>query len=250
MTDTAATPAPSAAAADEPLLAVAGIRAGYGRREVLHDVSLHVGRGEIVTVLGHNGAGKTTMLRAIFGMTPLRGGRIAFDGADSSHASNVDNVRRGMTFTPAEAPIFRDLTVGENLDLGAFTVTDAGVRRQRRERVLELFPILEERRAQLAGTLSGGQQRMLSLGIALMAGPQLMLLDEPSLGIAPSLVQQIFGRIKHLSENEGLAVLIVEQNVRAALPIVDRAYFMRAGNIILEESGEAALARDHWWDLF
>ena len=190
------------------------------------------------------------MLKSVFGLVPVQGGKVVFNGEDSTNRSNVTNVKRGMSFTPAEAPIFRDLTVGENLDLGAFTVSSAATRRERLEQVFELFPMLKERRAQVAGTLSGGQQRMVSLGIALMGGPKLMLLDEPSLGIAPGLVQEIFQRIKELSVQEGMSVLVVEQNVRAALPFADRAYFMRSGAMILEEPADVALARGKWWDLF
>ncbi len=234
----------------QALLEVEELVAAYGKRHVLHGVSLAVAPAEIVTVLGHNGAGKTTLLKTIFGLVPHQGGRIRLGGRDATHDSHVTHVRRGMSFVPAEAAIFRSLTVIENLQLGAYTVREPRVRQERLERVLDLFPLLDERATQLAGTLSGGQQRMLSLGISLMAGPKLMLLDEPSLGIAPGLVQQIFARLHELSRAEGLSVLVVEQNVRAVLPIADRAYFMRSGNLILEESAEVALARGKWWDLF
>jgi branched-chain amino acid transport system ATP-binding protein len=230
------------------ILAAHHLSAGYGNRRVLFDVSIRVGRGEIVAVLGHNGAGKTTLLKALFGLIPLVGGRVEFDGIETTGRSYIANVRAGMTFTPAEAAVFRDLTVRDNLELGAFTVSGGAAARL--ERVLTMFPVLAERHDQLAGTLSGGEQRMLSLGIALMARPQLMLLDEPSLGIAPALAQGIFDQIQAFSRDEGLAVVLVEQNVRAALRIADRAYFLRAGHIILEESGEQALARGKWWDLF
>jgi branched-chain amino acid transport system ATP-binding protein len=232
------------------ILSVEGIAASYGKRRVLHELSLDVRPGEIVTVLGHNGAGKSTLLKAIFGVVPLQGGHIHFDGRDASGDSSVARVRAGMSFTPAEAPIFRDLTVAENLALGAFTVMSGAVREERLERVFGIFPMLRDRRKQIAGTMSGGQQRMISLGIALMGGPKLMLLDEPSLGIAPGLVQEMFEQIRQLSAQEGLSVLLVEQNVRAALSLADRAYFMRAGSMILEESATAALARGKWWDLF
>jgi branched-chain amino acid transport system ATP-binding protein len=232
------------------MLAVDRLSAGYPNRKVLFDVSLAVAPGEIVAVLGHNGAGKTTMLKAIFGLIPAATGRIEFDGVQADGRSYVENVRAGMTFTRAEAPVFRDLTVRGNLKLGAFTVSNAAAVGSRTERVFELFPILRERTDQLAGTMSGGEQRMLSLGIALMAGPKLMLLDEPSLGIAPALVQTIFERIRELAHEEGLAVVLVEQNVRAALKIAERAYFLRAGHVIVEESGPEALARGKWWDLF
>ncbi len=232
------------------LLEVDELVAAYGKRHVLHGVSLAVAPGEIVTVLGHNGAGKTTLLKTIFGLVPHQGGRIHLGGRDATRDSHVAHVRHGMSFVPAEAAIFRSMTVIENLELGAYTVKEGDLRRERLQRVLKLFPLLDERAAQVAGTLSGGQQRMLSLGISLMAGPKLMLLDEPSLGIAPGLVQQIFARLRELSRDEGLSVLVVEQNVRAILPIADRAYFMRSGNLILEESAEVALARGKWWDLF
>lgn len=237
-------------ASTDTLLAVDQIATSYGKRRVLWDVSLTVRRGEIVTVLGHNGAGKTTMLKAVFGLLPLQGGKVSFDGRDVSGQSHVRNVRQGMSFVPAEAPIFRDLSVADNLGLGAFTVADDDLKNKRLRRVFELFPILEQRRSQVSGTLSGGQQRMLSLGISLMAGPRLMLLDEPSLGIAPGLVQQIFEVIQRLTQEEGLSALMVEQNVRAALRVANRAFFMRAGRILLEEPAEKALARGKWWDLF
>lgn len=234
----------------EPILTLEGLEAGYGRRRVLHDVTLNVKRGEIVTILGHNGAGKTTLLKATFGMVRVRSGKVVFNDRDITNQSNVQSVKQGLSLTLAEAPVFRDLTVWENLELGAFTVRDAAVKAQRLERLLDFSPLFGQARTQVAGTLSGGQQRLLSLGIALMGGPQLMLLDEPSVGLAPVLVQGIFELIKTFSTEEGLSVLLVEQNVRAVLPIADRAYFMRAGHVILEESAEKALARGTWWDLF
>jgi branched-chain amino acid transport system ATP-binding protein len=232
------------------MLATHDLRAAYRNHIALFGVSIRVAPGEIVAVLGHNGAGKTTLLKAIFGLISPAGGRVEFDGADTTGSSYVASVRAGMTFTPAEAAVFRDLTVRDNLELGAFTVSDRAGVTERLEKVLTMFPVLRERHDQLAGTLSGGQQRMLSLGIALMAGPKLMLLDEPGLGIAPALAQSIFERIHAFSRDEGLSVVLVEQNVRAALRIADRAYFLRAGRIILEESGAKALAREKWWDLF
>jgi branched-chain amino acid transport system ATP-binding protein len=231
------------------MLATHDLRAAYRNHTALFGVSIRVAPGEIVAVLGHNGAGKTTLLKAIFGLITPAGGSVEFDGDDTTGRSYVASVRGGMTFTPAEAAVFRDLTVSDNLELGTFTVSDQGVP-ERLEKVLKIFPALKERQDQLAGTLSGGQQRMLSLGIALMARPKLMLLDEPALGIAPALVQSIFEQIQTFSRDEALAVVLVEQNVRAALRIADRAYFLRAGRVILEESGDKALARGKWWDLF
>lgn len=233
-----------------PLLEAVDLRAGYFRRQVLYDVSVNVNAGEIVAILGHNGAGKTTLLKAVVGFVPLWGGRIRFAGKDRTAEPYADKIRSGISYTPAEAPVFRDLTVRDNLELGGFTVPDRDERLARSERVCRLFPILEERLAQPAGTLSGGQQRMLSLGMAIMARPKLMLLDEPSLGLSPAIVQSIFQQIKQFAEDDGMAVLLVEQNVKAALRIADRAYFMRTGQIILEEEAGAALSRGSWWDLF
>ena len=238
-----------AAAVGTSRLAVDGLSVSYGRREALHEVSLQVEPGEILSVLGHNGAGKTTLLKGIFGMVPSTG-TVAFDGETRSRPSTVESVRRGISFTPAEAPIFRDLTVRENLVLGAFSVGDADRRDGLLERVHELFPLLAERSDAIAGQFSGGQQRMLSIAIALMSEPRLMLLDEPSLGIAPGLVTDIFKRVRRLCDEEGLSVLLVEQNVRAALTIANRTAFLRDGRIILEETAEKSRARDHWWDLF
>lgn len=233
-----------------PILRVTDLKAGYQRRQVLYDVSLTVADGEIVALLGHNGAGKSTLLKTIIGFIPLFGGRIWFSGKDRTAESYTAKVRAGMTYTSAEAPVFRDLTVRDNLVLGGFTVADAAERARRMQQVFALFPILEERQAQLGGTLSGGQQRMLSLGMAIMARPKLMLLDEPSLGLSPAIVQSIFQQIRQFAVEDGMSVLLVEQNVRAALRIADRAYFMRAGDIILEEASASALARGSWWDLF
>jgi branched-chain amino acid transport system ATP-binding protein len=234
----------------EPMLRALELKAGYQRRQVLYDVSLRVGAGEVVAVLGHNGAGKTTLLKTIIGFIPLFGGRIWFDGQDRTAVRYAAKVRAGMSYTSAEAPVFRDLTVRDNLELGGFTEPDAAERTRRMRQVFALFPILEERQRQLGGTLSGGQQRMLSLGMAIMARPKLMLLDEPSLGLSPAIVQSILQQIRQFAQQDGMSVLLVEQNVRAALRIADRAYFMRAGEIILEQDAATALARGSWWDLF
>lgn len=226
------------------------ISSGYAKKQVLYDVSLSVKGGEIVAVLGHNGAGKTTLLKALVGFLPLYQGTIWFDKQEMTRLPYWKRIAIGMTFIPAEAPVFRDLTVQDNLELGAFTVRDSKARRSQMDVVFTLFPILAERRHQPAGALSGGQQRMLALGIALMARPKLMLLDEPSLGLAPNVVQSFFEQVRWLATNDHLAIILVEQNVRAALRIADRAYFIRNGQIILEEAAEKALARGKWWDLF
>lgn len=243
-------PAAGIPRAATPLLQALDMRAGYQRRQVLYDVSVEVDPGEVVAVLGHNGAGKTTLLKSIVDFVHATGGRVVFGGRDLTSVGYTGRVQAGMAYTSAEAPVFRDLSVRDNLELGGFTVPSAAERARSMAQVFALFPILEERATQLGGTLSGGQQRMLSLGMAIMARPKLMLLDEPSLGLSPAIVQSIFGVIRDFAQQDGMAVLLVEQNVRAALRISDRAYFMRAGEIILEETAGVALARGSWWDLF
>jgi len=227
-----------------------GLRAGYGRKEVVFDVDLHVEQGEIVAIVGHNGAGKTTTLQTIFGMLPAHGGTITYFGQDRTRSSPRRNVLGGMSLIPAEHFVFPDLTVRENLQLGALHQKSAERKKQRLARVLELFPILAERESQLGGTMSGGQQRMLSLGIALMSEPKLLLLDEPSLGLAPAVVIDIFKAIRKLADEDGLSVLLLEQNIGQALRIADRFYVMRNGRIILEETNAQMAARKDYWDLF
>lgn len=250
-----ATPAPpavpeGATATSEVMLEVSGIECSHGRRPVLFDVDLTVKRGEIVAMFGHNGAGKTTTLNSIFGRVKPAKGTVTFEGTDITGKSAIDNVKRGMTLIPAERFVFADLTVLDNLRLGAYRESSRSVIEQRISDVYEIFPILEERSSQLAGTFSGGQQRMLSIGIALMTGPRLLLLDEPSLGLSPALVQQMMEVISRLAREQSLSVLLVEQNVVQTLGVVDRAYFMRSGRIILEENAEALRGRESYWDLF
>jgi branched-chain amino acid transport system ATP-binding protein len=232
------------------LLEATDITAGYGKTQVLSGVSLRVQKGEVVGVLGHNGAGKTTLLKCLFRMVPLQGGDVVFAGDSLGKRSHVDTVRRGMSFTPAEKPIFRDLTVRQNLELGAHAVHNRSEIGQRIEEVLEIFPVLADRQQDLAGKFSGGQQRQLSLAIALMARPRLMLLDEPSLGISPAVVTKTFATIRDLARSRGMSVLVVEQNVPAVTRIADRVYVLRNGSIVLEETGEEAARREVWWDLF
>ena len=232
------------------VLRVEGLYGGYGRKQVVFDVSLHVGAGEVVTLLGHNGSGKTTTIRTVLGLNPTHAGRVMYRGRDVTRAGFRANVKAGMAMIPSERFVFPDLTVLDNLLLGAANEPDAARRKERMEQVHNLFPILAERAQQNAGTLSGGQQRMLSLGLLLAASPRLLMLDEPSLGLAPAVVQQIFDRVRELADTEGLAVLLLEQNVGQALRITDRAYVMRSGRVILEETAEQMRARPSYWDLF
>ena len=241
-----------ASAGDSPpvILRVDQLQAGYGRKQVVFDVDLTVREGEIVGVLGHNGSGKTTTIRTILGLNPVIGGRIEFKGRDATRSNSRVNVKAGMAMIPSERFVFADLSVDDNLLLGAANDPDQDRRARRLELVRKLFPILVERSGQLTGTMSGGQQRMVSLGTALMASPTLLMLDEPSLGLAPAVVHQIFDTVRRLADEEGLAVLLLEQNVGQALRIVDRVYVMRSGRVILEESAEEMRNRDSYWELF
>ena len=249
-------PAPSTVSANgevgtkRDLLELSGVQAGYGRKHVVFDVDLHVGHGEIVTIVGHNGAGKTTTLKTVFGMLRPLGGHIVYDGDDVARSSCRRNVLRGMSYIPAERFVFGDLNVIDNLRLGGMHNKDSKARDERLAMVYEMFPILKERSEQKARTMSGGQQRMLSLGLAMMSRPRLLLLDEPSLGLAPALVGEIFEGVRRLADEDGLSVLLLEQNVGQALRIADRAYVMRSGRIILEETAEQMQRRPDYWDLF
>ena len=242
--------APPDTAVETPLLKLSNVQAGYGRKQVVFDVDLHVGAGEIVGILGHNGSGKSTTIRTVLGLQPPLGGTIEFAGTNVSRSGSRANVKAGMAMIPSERFVFQDLSVRDNLLLGAENDADPDRRARRMELVYQLFPILVERAEQPAGTMSGGQQRMVSLGMALMASPKLLMLDEPSLGLAPMIVQQIFDTVRRLADEEGLGVLLLEQNVGQALRIVDRVYVMRSGRIILEETVDQMKARDSYWDLF
>ncbi|MBN8980319.1 MAG: ABC transporter ATP-binding protein [Rhizobiales bacterium] len=219
----------------EPLLKVSAASVAYGKVEAVRSVSLDVGAGEIVTIIGANGAGKTTLLNAIMGILPLKGG-VTFDGQPISRLEIEDRVAMGLSIVPEHRELFGTMTVEENLQLGAFRAPRAEASTAL-ERVNALFPRLKERRTQLAGTLSGGEQQMLAMGRALMGQPKLLMLDEPSLGLAPLIVADIFRIIGELRQ-AGVAVLLVEQNARAALAIADRAYVMELGDFILNGSAK------------
>jgi branched-chain amino acid transport system ATP-binding protein len=226
------------------MLSLRNMESGYGSLKVLRHVSLHVGRGEIVSIIGANGAGKTTLLKTIVGLLRARDGQILFEDRDISAARTESIVRGGCSLVPEGRQVFAPMSVHENLLLGATARFHRGARVQTDEdmdRVFTLFPRLKERVNQLAGTLSGGEQQMLALGRALMARPKLILLDEPSMGLAPLVVKEIFVVIRRLRD-EGSTVLLVEQNARAALKIANRGYVLENGRIILEAPAEALLA--------
>jgi branched-chain amino acid transport system ATP-binding protein len=224
------------------LLELEDVTARYGPVIALHGISLSVGEGEAVAVLGANGAGKTTTLRAISG-TVRRAGRIAYAGKSIARSSPEAVARAGIAHVPEGRGTLTDLTVGENLRLGAYTRRDRSAIKEDEGRVLGYFPRLQERRDQRAGTLSGGEQQMLALARALMLRPRLLLLDEPSLGLAPLVVAEIFRIVGELNEREGLAVLVVEQNAVLALEASARAYVLEVGKVAVEGES-AALRRD------
>jgi len=226
------------------MLVVEGLAAGYGRVQVLHSVSLHVRRGEIVTLNGPNGAGKTTLLNAIMGVVTPRNGRIRLRDRDLAGLGPERMVHLGVGYVPERRQIFASMTVLDNLWLGAYHRSGRQEKRtilQDMEQVFSVFPILRERERQVAGTLSGGQQQMLALGRALMAKPDILLMDEPSLGLAPLVVAEIMRVIADLRRN-GMTILLVEQNAKAALAIADRGYVMEGGRIALEGRGKELLA--------
>jgi len=222
--------------ATDALLSVHDLRAGYGETEVLRGLDLSVDAGEIVAVLGSNGVGKSTLNRTLSGILRPRAGSIVFDGAAIGQEKPPAIVARGLIHVPEGRRIFPNLSVRENLDLGSYA--RAGARRaQNRERVFAIFPRLYERRTQRAGTLSGGEQQMLAIGRGLMAEPKLIILDEPSLGLSPLLVEELFALIKRIHA-EGTAILLVEQNVVQSLEVADRAYILAEGKFVI--SGPAA----------
>jgi branched-chain amino acid transport system ATP-binding protein len=210
----------------------------YGEMRILEDVSLEVGEGELVCLLGGNASGKSTTLKTVLGLVRPRSGRVEFLGEDVTEESTSRRIALGMAIVPENRRLFAPLTVEENLELGAY-LRDGGAD-EARERVFELFPRLRERRSQLAGTLSGGEQQMVAMGRALMSEPRLLLMDEPSMGLAPVLVRQNFEIIRRVNE-AGVAVLVVEQNANMALRIADRGYVLQTGSIVLADRASALL---------
>jgi branched-chain amino acid transport system ATP-binding protein len=223
------------------LLELAGVSTQYGRIEALSEISLTVDEGEIVTLIGANGAGKTTTMRVISGIRPLSAGTITFDGEDVSRLRADLRVVRGICQAPEGRGIFPGMTVQENLDMGTYARKDRDHFAEDQDRVFHLFPRLAERRTQVGGTMSGGEQQMLAIGRALMARPRVLLLDEPSMGLAPQFIQQIFRIVTEINE-QGTTVLLVEQNAQQALSRAHRAYVLESGRITRSGSGKELLA--------
>lgn len=226
----------------QPMLKLEQVSTHYGAICAVNQVSLHVNQGEIVTLIGSNGAGKTSLLMTVCGNPRASGGRIAFEGEDITQMSTHHIMRRGIAISPEGRRVFKDLTVTENLQMGAFFLNKAEIA-DGIEHVFQLFPRLKERATQRSGTMSGGEQQMLAIGRALMSKPRLLLLDEPTLGLAPLIIAQIFEIIQTIRA-EGVTVFLVEQNANRALQIADRGYVLETGSVVLEDTGANLLTND------
>lgn len=225
---------------NSPILEIKDVSVKYGNVEALHNINLKVFEGEIVSILGANGAGKSTTLMTISGLVKPHKGEILFDSRRIDGIPAHETVEKGVIQVPEGRRVFGTLTVMENLKLGAFTVKDDSATKKTVEWIFELFPILKQRKKQLAGTLSGGEQQMLAIGRALMSQPKILLLDEPSLGLAPLIIRTIFETIKEINR-QGVTVVLVEQNARAALKLANRGYVLEVGKIILEDNADSLL---------
>ncbi|MDU4091950.1 MAG: high-affinity branched-chain amino acid ABC transporter ATP-binding protein LivF [Pantoea sp.] len=225
-----------------PMLTLNNVSAHYGKIQALHQVSLEINQGEIVTLIGANGAGKTTLLGTLCGEPRASEGTISFDGNNITDWQTARIMREAIAIVPEGRRVFSRMTVEENLAMGGFFASRQQYQ-QRIAQVYELFPRLHERRIQRAGTMSGGEQQMLAIGRALMSQPRLLLLDEPSLGLAPIIIQQIFDTIEQLRQ-EGMTIFLVEQNANQALKLADRGYVLENGHVVLEDSGDALLANE------
>lgn len=221
------------------LLEVKNVTAGYGDTEILRDVSIEVAEGEMVTIIGPNGAGKSTVMKTIFGLLHPRTGSVHFNGEDISALQPYQIVERGMCYVPQVSNVFTDMTVSENLEMGAFLAKKSDIE-ARKESIYEYFPRLKERRHQRAGKMSGGERQMVAMGRALMLDPKLLMLDEPSAGLAPLLVDMIFEKVKEINE-AGVAVLMVEQNAKKSLALADRGYVLATGQNKVDGPGDKLL---------
>jgi branched-chain amino acid transport system ATP-binding protein len=225
------------------MLELHGVNTSYGPSLVLHDVTLQVNKGEIVCLLGANAAGKTTTMKTIFGLVKPRSGTITLEGERLDTLGTDGVIKRGLSLVPEARRVFTRMSVHENLEMGAFMISDREVIQKEIERVYTLFPRLKERTKQLAGTLSGGEQQMLAMGRALMAKPRLICMDEPSMGLSPILVQTVFDTIQQIRE-QGVTVFLVEQNAFMALNIADRGYVLQQGRIVLTDTAKNLLTND------
>lgn len=217
-----------------PLLDARDLDVGYRGKQVLHGVSLTVHQAEVVGLIGHNGAGKSTLLKALYGLVGIQRGEVRFDGGPITHCDAAANAARGLALVPQARGLFTELTVAENLRLGGYLVRDARVLAKRLATVHTLFPVLRERATQVAGALSGGEQQMVALGLALMREPRLLLLDEPSLGLSPAMIDRVLDSVRTVTARLGVSVLIAEQNVKQLFRIADRVYGLKVGRVVVE----------------
>jgi branched-chain amino acid transport system ATP-binding protein len=231
------------------LLEVKNLDVGYQDKQVVFGASLKVDAGEFVALIGHNGAGKTTLLKTVCGYLKTDVGEVLYEGKNIRNLSPAINVKKGLFFVHQEKSLFPNLSVLENLQLAAYGVGREEILEKRLKEVYRLFPILEEREKQMANTLSGGQQKQLAVGMAILVAPKLLLLDEPSLGLSPNLVRDLGGVLEEIGKM-GTAILLVEQNVKMAISLAQRIYVMRTGQIILEDTHENMMNRESLWDLF
>ena len=233
----------------QPILTVENIRVRYSGLPVLHGISIRLDAGETVCVVGANGAGKSTLLRAVMGTQKAYEGRICFKDREIQRLRTEEIVRLGIVYVPEEKMLFKPLSVAENIRLGAFVLKDRAQIEKNLDFVYHLFPRLRERRDQAVSTLSGGEQQMVAIGRGLMSGPKVLMLDEPSLGLAPILVDEVLDTVRQLKQ-EGISILLVEQNVREALDLADRGYVMQTGRIVEEGNGKELLESDRFRKAF
>ena len=231
-------------------LEVSDLESGYLGEAVVYGVSMTLAPGKITALFGHNGAGKTTVMKTIAGLNPTFAGSVRLGGTDITGVRPDLRVKQGLVYLPQERAVFSTKTVHGNLMLGATTITDSDAVAERLAFVIDLFPILGQRQDQIAGTMSGGEQRMVSMGIALMAGARVLMLDEPSLGLSPLIAKQLFVATQRLAEETGLTVLLVEQAIGPTLQFADHVYVLRSGRIVAEHTKEEAQARTDWWEVF
>ncbi len=233
-----------------PVLETLGLTGGYGKNVIVERVNISVGEGEVVALVGPNGSGKSTLLKSIYGVATVLGGRVLFRGSDVTKLPPERKTAIGMNYVPQTENIFPDLTVRENLEMGAYLVRDESLVRDSMETVFSIFPQLRGFQNVLAGSLSGGQQRMLAVGRALMTRPKLLLLDEPTAGLAPKIALELLDLLVNVREEAGVSILIVEQHARRALELADRGYVLVSGRIAAEGDGKSLLAREDLQKLF
>lgn len=228
------------------------IVASYGKKQVIRGVSLGVDRGEIVALMGHNGAGKSTTLRVVAGLHKASSGTMKFDGVDVTYTSTAEKVKNGITLVPQGKAFFDDLSVEANLKMAGYTLKNSGLLKQRMDGVYEFFPVLRDRRSQIAGTLSGGEHRMLSVGMGMVMSPKVMLLDEPTYGLAPVIADELLRRVAEISGEFGTSVLLVEDNIKKVISISNRAYIMKNGLIVHSGTKEelAGMSEEDLWRFF